>query len=38
METVDEKKLKNLDLGNCEILVQGESAFVSDVSQYSLVS
>lgn len=35
METTDGKKLKNLDLNNCEILYQDESAFVSDVSQYN---
>jgi len=34
METTDGKKLKYLDLDNCEVLVQDESAFVSDVSQY----
>jgi transposase len=35
MEITNEKKLKNLDLTNCEILAQDESAFVSDVSQYN---
>jgi len=35
METTNGKKLKNLDLTNCEILVQDESAFISDVSQYN---
>ncbi len=35
MEATDGKKLKNLDLENCEVLVQDESAFVSDVSQYN---
>ena len=35
METADGKKLKSLNLGDCEILVQDESAFVSDVSQYN---
>ena len=35
MEAPDRKKLKNLDLTNCEILYQDESAFVSDVSQYN---
>ena len=35
METADGKKLKSLNLGNCEVLVQDESAFVSDVSQYN---
>lgn len=34
METTDGKKLKYLDLDNCEVLVQDESAFVSNVSQY----
>ena len=35
MEATDSKKLKNIDLENCEILYQDESAFVSDVSQYN---
>jgi transposase len=35
VEATDGKKLKNLDLENCEVLVQDESAFVSDVSQYN---
>ena len=35
METTDGKKLKNLDLESCEVLVQDESAFVSDVSQHN---
>lgn len=33
--TYKKKKLLNLDLDNCEILFQDESAFVSEVSQYN---
>jgi len=35
VETADGKKLNTLDLSHCEFLVQDESAFVSDVSQYN---